>query len=561
MICAVVLQVMYAKSPAHTVADYIETQKFFNAQKYYNENVENDRFYRMVLTRRLTDFVKKQKSRYEKDALDIGTYASKCRNTLDAALVMGLGTEFEQYVKAQFQALLEETYAEYARSVTSSDGMAYKDVTKIFDDVISSELTTDPDRAQTLLTDIQLIFSDETWWSAAQNHEQTGAPESAIEFYARIAPDHPRTQAAAASIDRCIAAWGDSVRETLALKRPNTNVLQSDYFKVDYLLEKLSELNALTPERAHTLRNLQAEIFPHYGAALKEDSMAFTHVLDMNSFQNLQYALEFNPGDMELMTALKTMALGAHRAGTLDNKTIVEMLHEALRCFPDDAELLDAAAPRKAQLKADLRKNLPDYLNSYDPLMITMEMTYAVMQLLPGDADIEALYQALGDAYHRLDGNYGTSTVQGFDWLFRFRTNYQIASDLLINPVADAFGGLHQSVNLYRMTATADAPSICNTGCLENYYNHYGTLRFSLFADSSCTGSGVMEIRTAHELDENGQPIWSEPVWTSPVLDRSTNGLKVELNLNRAIAVDIRLTAENGTVVMLLDGAALEFAE
>jgi hypothetical protein len=70
-----------------------------------------------------------------------------------------------------------------------------------------------------------------------------------------------------------------------------------------------------------------------------------------------------------------------------------------------------------------------------------------------------------------------------------------------------------------------------------------------------------MEIRTAHELDENGQPIWSEPVWTSPVLDRTTNGLQVELNLNRAIAVDIRLTAENGTVVMLLDGAALEFAE
>ncbi len=560
MICAVVLQVMYTKSPAHTVADYIEDQKFAAAQIYYNQNPGNNFLYRAALTRRLTALMDQLEARYKSGEISITTYTGRCRNTLQAALDTGLGDDFEQSVKAQLQQLLEETYAKYVRSVTSSSALNYGDVVKIFDAVVSRELAADPDRAQTLYTDIHLIFMDESFWSSAQKYEQNGAPESAIEFYANIAPDHPRTQAAVEGIDRCIAAWCANVRETLALQKPTTTVLQRDYSKTGYLLEKLSELNTLTPERENTLRTLQTEIFPHYGAALKEDALAFTHVLDMNSFQNLQYALEYNPGDKELTAALKTMALAVHRAGTLDNKTIVEMLNEALRCFPDDAELLAAAAPRKAQLKADLRKNLPGYLNSYDPMIITTEELESIMEIMPEDADVQALYRAMCDHFwYSLSPRWAAGNVRGFVYLFWESSDWKVTENLLINPIADAFRVLHQSAALYRMTATADAPSILNTGIPENAY--FGTLKFSLFADPTCTGSGVMEIRTAHELDEKGQPVWSEPVWTSPVLDRNTNGVQVELNLNRAIAVDIRLTAENGTVVMLLDGAALKLAE
>ncbi|MBQ9082171.1 MAG: hypothetical protein IJY28_01570 [Clostridia bacterium] len=561
MICAVVLQVMYTKSPAHTVAEYIENQKFTAAQVYCKQNKTDGIFYQTILNRRMTTFFDELDIRYENGSINLSSYAERCRQTLDTALDAGADPALEDRVKKHFQALLEQTYTDFLQSIvagkTVGDAIERRQLTTIFDTVMSQELAADPDRAQVLLEQLNDLSDDALHFPNALSLEQNANYTAAIQNYLYIAPESPLAPAVREAIDRCITAWATDVRQRLNAPATDASTLHDQIGWMEHWLEILPEKNMLTDARKAELTALRNETLPHCATLMKQHALAAAGAAqpDHNDvFQTLLLALEYNPDDKELAATLKKIALAAHDADAQDNQTIATMLLQALQYDSDHAELQAAVALRKARLKADLRKWLPDCLNSYDAMAFTTETISSVMAIMPEDADIRALDRAISDQFsHAFHG-----TTQGFVSLFYEQYgNWKVTEHLLLNPVADAFGVLHQSASLYRMTATAAAPGLFYTAHSANDASRFGTLTCSVFASPSCTGTGVLEVRTAQELDASGQPVWSEPVWTAPV-DRTVNGLQVELNLSHAIAVEIRLTAKKGSVSVLLDGASLK---
>jgi hypothetical protein len=253
-------------------------------------------------------------------------------------------------------------------------------------------------------------------------------------------------------------------------------------------------------------------------------------------------------------TAMKREVLNAAADPQKDHVEVIQKLRNALKKLPGDAELQAAIDQRIPLLKAELPRKLQEIVqNSELGWDEAMWHIYVVQELLPGDEEVAELCRRMEYfKQHRLSMNGCLVGVEDlFERVVEGDTN--VWSEYNTTPVKDAFGVRHEPYALYRFTATASQTAVWRHW----YVDTRTSLRFKVFADRNCTGSGVLEVWMIRSAGDDSR--W-EKYWTSPVLNRTTNGYEVNISLPEAGCqqLELRLVSHTGTVVMLLDDAYLE---
>ncbi len=404
-------------------------------------------------------------------------------------------TEVCEKIKHSFQVLLEQTHADYVRSFTEDVDMSYSRACDIFNHITSRGLEADPVRARTLYDQLHQFRTDEATFSFAAKYEMANDFVLAVEHYQMIPSGSPLFDSAQEGIAQCIPAFCTHIR-TLTAQPEEALQLWTPMESAKKMCKRLPDDAALAA--------LYREVSDKY-IALK-----------------------------------KAEVLDAHIANTQSNDDIVVLLRDMLLYWaPDDADLLAALQQRAAQWKSDRYKEMPAVLQDIRLFLFVEE--YLPSIVLPGDPDTEQLY---ADAlfYQSNDWSSRLSKQTQIEHLFFNHGKYHFA------PVTDAAGRRHQPYSLYRLTG----------GAVGTANSSYGTvfrkLTLDVSADAACTGTAVLEVWASATGTDSGVPM--KKIWTSPVLDRTTAGLEVELELAH-VTVEVRLVTQSGAPVMLLDNVFL----
>ncbi len=500
LLAVVLTHVLYINSPGYRAAGLFRANRPGAAQHIYLQEVDGNDLHQKIMRREMKKYFDALDAQYHDGKLEFFDYTEKCGDIL----LQYIDEEINRYVKNRFHTELEDVYASYLRTVMGENGVEYTDALFAFSNVISNGLALG-DRTEELFTRLKTVNQDEAYFSSAQNSEQTKNYANAIENYRKIRPDTPRAEAAAEGLDRCVTAYCTDLRERVHASDPSASKLHTFRAEAGRVLE-------LWPENGD-LQELRDWVQQLYINAQKQETLAYAadpQIDHLDAISVLWYALKELPGDAELQAAIDLRAAGL-----------------------------------KAELPEILEKviNIPD-LGWYEALNYVAR----VQELLPEDAEIAALYERMEQfMIHRLHLN---DMCVGVEDLFQRYEEYSSAGGYYTYstaPVADAFGVIHAPYSLYRFTATTTQAAV-----FWDRSRDCNDLRFKVFAGGGCTGSGVLELWGSSEWDSN---IPLEKVWTSPVLDRTTNGLAVEVPVPEGglMRIELRLVSRTGTVVMLLD--------
>ena len=504
LLAVVVVHARYINSPGYRVARLFRANRNGAAQQVYLQDVIRDDRQRQIMHREMKKYFDELDAQYREKQLDFMDYTEKCSDILQRYL----DEEMNRYVKNRFHTELETLYDSYIRTILGEGAVNYTEIMFAFSNVIDNDLAPD-DRTEALFTRLMEVNQDETYFAAAQNSEQAKNYLYAIEGYQRIRPHSPRAEAAALGRHRCVAAYCADLRERVHASDRSASKLHTFRAEAGRVLE-------LWPENGD-LQELRDWVQQLYINAQKQETLAYVadpQIDPLDAILSLRYALKELPGDAELQAAMDR---------------------------------------RASVLKAELPQKLLEIVQ--DPDLGWGEAMWhicAVQELLPEDAEISALRQRMEYfEQHRLSMHGG---IVGAEDLFEHTVvgDSNAWYEYSTEPVADAFGVLHEPYALYRFTAATTKPAV-----FSDWGNDFNTLRFKVFADRKCTGSGVLEVWGRTSMDET-EPM--KKVWTSPVLNRATNGLAVEIPLSGYgfQHLELRLMSRTGTVVMLLDEAYLE---
>jgi hypothetical protein len=504
LLAAVLVYALYINAPGYRAAKLFQDEEWSEAQYLYTQDVVRDELQSRIMRREMRKYSDELDAQYRDGELDFRDYTTIWKNILR----MYLDEELTRDVKERFHAELEVQYDSYIRTILGEEKVYYIDVYTAFSSVIDNNLAPD-DRTKALFAQLQAIYQDEKTFKAAQDDEQAKNYKKAITKYRQIQSYGPRAAEAAEGMNRCVTAYCADIRAQMAQLTADSGTFAACRRGVEDMLSAWPDNDALT--------QLYNEAQNRYKAALKRE------------------------------------ALEAAEHPAYGNRYIVQALRRAMNEWPGDAEL-QAACDRytptlKAELPGELLHIIQDANLGWDEALSYADSMRA---LLPDDADIAELYERMERFInHRL---YLDGMDTGVEDLFKRHMESESSAWYEYNtePVVDTFGVLHEPYALYRFTAATTKPAV-----FLGWGNDFNTLRFKVFADPKCTGSGHLELWMIRSAGDDSR--W-EKYWTSPVLDCTTNGLEVNIPFpdQSFTQFELQLVSDKGTVVMLLDEAYAE---
>ena len=182
-----------------------------------------------------------------------------------------------------------------------------------------------------------------------------------------------------------------------------------------------------------------------------------------------------------------------------------------------------------------------------------MDRIGSLQRRLPDDPEVQQLYDAAQRyqwrGLHRFLGD--KKNIKHLYYPRRF-VDEATGEHLFRNdPIADRHGVKHDPFNLYQVTTSVNDPASFRSREW-NKGDGLKQLTFTVDAAVGCgTGSAVIEVYT-----RNGETLTK--IYTSPVLNRNTTNLKVDVELNGVAEIEVRMVATSGSVTMLWDHAYLD---
>ncbi len=500
LLAVVLVHALYINSPGYRAAGLFRANRPGAAQHIYLQEVDGNDLQRKIMRREMKKYFDDLDAQYRDGELEFFEYTEKCADIL----LQYIDADVTRCVQERFHTELEDVYDGYLRTIMGEKGIDYTDALFAFSHVINNGLTLDH-RTEELFTRLKTVHQSETDFKSAQNSEQYQSYAKAIQFYQKIHPESPRAEAAAEGLDRCVTAYCTDLRERVHASDQSASELHTFRAEAGRVLE-------LWPENGD-LQELRDWVQQLYANAEKQEALAYAadpQTDHLNAISALWYALEELPGDAELQAAMDL---------------------------------------RASVLKAELPGQLEEIINTPDLGWYEALNYVTVLQnRLPEDAEIAALYARMEQfTNHRL--RLDDMSVGVEDLFQRYEESPSSGGYYTYStaPVADAFGVLHAPYSLYRFTATTAQAAV-----LSDWGRDLHELRFRVFADRNCTGTGVLELWGSSVWDAN---VPLEKIWTSPVLGRATNGLAVDVPVPEGglVRMELRLVSRTGTVVVLLD--------
>ncbi len=499
-------------SPTYEVLSVLKEKKYIHAKNLYNTEVLGNAEEERLMEVLLEEYLAELDAQYRSGTLPLRDYTQHCWQVL---YLLRTNKLVEQ-TKSQLTAILNENYTRFMKVKDTDDGTVFFQVKQVFEAILDEDLKItfwDAERQLAQMESIHNARYDYVKGVAAEKLQTYDGYIEAMKIYKTIPKDSVHYDDAQAAIVRCADAFRQMTLRVLETHYSNPEIY--DYQSgLKYGLDRIEDDLKILPDD-EVLLTKHAEWKQKLLVCLRDEvdkAMADANVRYWDKWETIMKALEYMPMDEELMTLRATLA-----------------------------------EPLKQEFIRELRWHMGDLEWSYT------DRIYSLTRMLSDDPEVQQLYDAAQRykwrGLHRFLGD--KKNIKHLYYPRRF-VDEATGEHLFRNdPIADRHGAKHDPFNLYQVTTSVNNPA---TFWSQEWNPGDGLQRLTFTVDAAVgcgTGSAVIEVYT-----RDGETLTK--IYTSPVLNRNTKNLKVDVELGGVAEIEVRVVAKSGSVTMLWDHAYLD---
>ncbi len=506
-------------SPTYEVLSLLKEKKYVDAANLYNEKISGNEKEERLMEVLLEEYIAELDAQYRSGSLRLSDYTGHCWQVLYICRT----NKLVEQTKSQLTTILNENYTWFMKVKDTDDGTVFFQVKKVFRDILDADLNItfwDAERQFAQMEAIHNARYDYVKGMAAEKLQTYDGYIEAMNIYKTISKDSVHYDEAQAAIVRCADAF----------RQMTLRVLETHYSN---------------PESYSYRSGLE------YGLDRIEDDLKILPGDEVLLAKQAEWK-------QKLLVCVRDEADKAMTDATMTYWNKWSYVAEALEYFPQDETLLAWRTSLVEPMKQEFYKTLRSRMG--DPAYSHGDLIDGLHDRLPEDPDVQKLVEASQRYLSNKLNNFLYTDKQNIKFLYyprRLPTTGPNGQALFANdPIADRHGVLHDPFNLYRVTASVNNPAIFRSN-VWNTVSDLNRLTFTVDAAAGCgNGSAVIEVYTYDNATHDDAP--KTKIYTSPVLNRNTKNLKVDVDLGSVRRIEVRVVAQSGSVTLLWDHAYLE---